>query len=52
MKFPEAETRLFKNVFVCRKCKTKRRAPMMKVMAGKISCRRCGSKALKPVRKK
>jgi ribosomal protein L40E len=44
MKFPEAETRLFKNVFVCRKCKTKRRAPMMKVMAGKISCRRCGAR--------
>jgi ribosomal protein L40E len=52
MKFPEAEARLFKNVFVCRKCKTKRRAPTMKVMAGKIACRRCGSKALKPVRKK
>ncbi|MCX6710314.1 MAG: 50S ribosomal protein L40e [Candidatus Woesearchaeota archaeon] len=52
MKFPEAEARLFKNVFVCRKCKTKRRAPNMKVIAGKISCRRCGSKALKPIRKK
>jgi len=52
MKFPEAEARLFKNVFVCRKCKTKRRAPTMKVMEGKIACRRCGSKALKPVRKK
>ncbi|MEM0231011.1 MAG: 50S ribosomal protein L40e [Candidatus Woesearchaeota archaeon] len=52
MKFPEAEARLFKNVFVCRKCKSKVRAPMMKVLAKKVSCRRCGSKALKPVRKK
>ena len=52
MKFPEAEARLFKNVFVCRKCKSKVRAPMIKVLAKKVSCRRCGSKALKPVRKK
>ncbi len=52
MKFPEAEARLFKNVFVCRRCKTKIRAPNIKVLAGKIKCRRCGSKALKPVRKK
>ena len=52
VKFPEAETRLFKNVFVCRKCKSKLKAPMLKVIAGKIKCRKCNSKVLRTVRKK
>ncbi len=52
VKFPEADARLFRNVFVCRKCKTKRKAPSIKVTQGKIGCRKCGSKALRPVRKK
>ncbi|MBI2574990.1 50S ribosomal protein L40e [Candidatus Woesearchaeota archaeon] len=52
VKFPEAEVRFFRNVFVCRKCKTKIKAPNLKAMAGKISCRKCGGKALRPVRRK
>jgi len=51
-KFPEAEFRLFKNVFVCRACKRKTRVSGLKVSAGKASCGRCGSAALRPVRKK
>jgi len=51
-KFDEAMARLFKNVFVCRKCKTKVRASPMKVSQGLISCRRCGSKDLRPKKKK
>ena len=51
-KIPEAEKRLFRNIFVCRKCKSKIRASPMKVSQKKISCRKCGSKQLKPVRKK
>ena len=51
VKFPEAEVRLFKNVFVCRKCKTKIKAPTLKVLAGKIKCRKCNSKILRAVRK-
>ena len=51
-KFPEAEARIFHNMFVCKKCKTKRKAPIAKVLQGKISCRKCGSKALRTVRKK
>ena len=43
---------MFRNVFVCKSCKTKRRAPNMAVIAGRVSCRKCGSKALRPVRKK
>ncbi len=52
VKFPEAEARLIKNIFICRKCKRKIRAPNMKVIAGKIRCRNCNSKALRPIRKK
>ena len=52
VKFPEANVRLFKNVFVCRKCKSKIRAPAMKVIKGQVSCRKCKDKALRPKRKK
>tara|TARA_B100001971_G_C17923447_1_gene399005 strand:+ start:258 stop:419 length:162 start_codon:yes stop_codon:yes gene_type:complete len=52
VKFPEAEARLFRSMFVCRTCKTRRKAPNVKVIQGKVSCRNCGSKALRPVRKK
>lgn len=51
-KFQEAEARWFHNIFVCRVCKSKIRAPNMKVMQGKVSCRKCGSKQLRTVRKK
>ncbi|MBI4143290.1 hypothetical protein HY487_00230 [Candidatus Woesearchaeota archaeon] len=52
VKFHEAEIRKFRNVFVCRRCKSKIKAPNMKIIQGKISCRRCGGKAFKSVRKK
>ena len=52
VKFAEAEVRKFRNIFVCRKCKTKIRTPNIKIIQGKIRCRRCGSKAFKAVRKK
>lgn len=52
VKFPEAETRLFHNKFVCRKCKSVVRAPNMLVVQGKVKCRKCNSRALRPVRKK
>ena len=52
VKFPEANERLYKNMFVCRKCKTKQRAKPQKIIQKKVSCRKCGSKALRPVRKK
>jgi len=51
-KFPEAMARQFKNMFVCRRCKTKIRAPNTKVIAGEVKCRRCNSRALRPVRRK
>ena len=46
--FPEAMARLYLRVFVCRVCKTKIRADAAKVKEGKIKCRKCGSRALRP----
>ena len=52
VKFDEAAARKFQNIFICRRCKSKIRAPNLKVIAGKISCRKCDSKQLKPKRRK
>ena len=51
-KFPEAEARLFKNVFICRKCKSKVTTSNLKIIAGKVTCKKCGSHAFRPLRKK
>jgi len=51
-KIPEAEARRLHNIFVCSKCKSKIRASSMKVSQGSISCRKCKSKQLRPLRKK
>ena len=50
-KFPEAQKRLFANFFVCRRCKSKQRSNMQRVLVGKIICKKCGGKAFRPVRK-
>ncbi|MBS3141578.1 50S ribosomal protein L40e [Candidatus Woesearchaeota archaeon] len=52
VKFPEAQVRLFKNVFICRRCKTKQRTQPLRVIQKTISCRKCGCNDLRPVRKK
>jgi ribosomal protein L40E len=49
--FPEALARLYSRVFVCRVCKSKIRADPAKVRAGKVKCRRCGSKDLRQKRR-
>lgn len=50
-KFPEASARMFHNVFVCKKCKKKQRTTMQKILQKKVSCKRCGCKALRPIKK-
>ena len=50
--FEEATKRLYGNVYVCKDCKHKRKAENLKVQAGKIACRKCGSHSLRPVRRK
>ena len=51
-KFAEADARKFKNIFVCKVCKSKSRAPNLKVIQGRVRCRKCGSPKLRTVRKK
>ena len=51
-KFEEAMNRIMKNIFVCRSCKSKVRAPSLKVSQSKIKCRKCSSRKLRPKRKK
>ena len=52
-KFPEAEARIMKNIFVDRKTKRKIRANPLKVQAGKVRGRgKQGTKSLRPKRKK
>ncbi|RLE39115.1 50S ribosomal protein L40e [Candidatus Woesearchaeota archaeon] len=52
VRFPEAEARLFKGKFVCKRCKSVIKASNMKVMAGKVKCRKCKGKALRIIRRK
>ena len=53
VKFPEAEARLFTNIYVDKVTKRKIRAPPLKVIAGKIKSRGPqGSSKLRPKRKK
>ncbi len=52
VKFPEGDLRLFRNKFVCRKCKTVMRAPSRKIAEGGVTCRNCGRHKFKPKRKK
>jgi len=50
-KFPEAEERMFNRVFICMNCGGRMRADLLKVRAGKIKCRKCRKKQLRPIKK-
>lgn len=51
-KIAEAQNRMFKNVFVCKKCKSKVRADPQKILKGKVKCRKCKGDAFRPLKKK
>lgn len=51
-KIPVAQNRLFANVFVCRDCNHKIRTQAVRVIAKKVKCIKCGSRNLRPVRRK
>lgn len=40
--------RLYERVYVCMRCNAKIRADPSKVLAGKVKCRKCFSKGLRP----
>ena len=52
MKIPEARHRLFTEVFVCKRCHTKIKAPSKKMAEGKLRCRKCKGSSLRPKSKK
>ncbi len=52
VRFPEATARLFHGTFVCKKCRSKRKADVRKVLLKKISCRRCGGKSFRIIKSK
>jgi len=51
-KIIEASNRLYKNVFVCKKCQTKIRADPQKILKGKVKCRKCKKRAFRPLKRK
>lgn len=51
-KFPEATARIHHGVFVCRKCKSKTRTEMRKILLHKVSCSKCGGRAFRPIKSK
>lgn len=50
-KFPEAQARLFGNIYVCRHCKSKIRSNPQKINLKKQKCRKCGKKDFRPIKK-
>lgn len=51
-KIAVAQSRLFGNVFVCKDCSHKTRTEAVRVLAGKVKCRKCGSRKFRQIRKK
>jgi hypothetical protein len=51
-KIPAAQTRLFKNIFICKNCRTRIRADPRKIIEGKVKCRKCKKRAFRTIRKK
>jgi hypothetical protein len=51
-KIKEAHNRIFKNVYVCKKCRTKIRSDPQKILKGKVKCRKCKKSAFRPLKKK
>jgi len=51
-RIPEAQHRLFENVFICKKCKRKIRSDSNRVRNKQVKCRKCQGKSLRAVRLK
>ena len=51
-KIPEANKRLFGNVFICKNCGTKIRSDARKIIEGKVKCRKCRKRAFRTIKKK
>ncbi|MEK6934621.1 MAG: hypothetical protein AABW46_01965 [Nanoarchaeota archaeon] len=51
VKFPEAQKRMFHNVYVCRSCKTKMRSIPKKVNLKLLVCKKCGKRHFRAIKK-
>lgn len=51
-KIQAAHNRMYKNVFICKNCKSKIRAEPKKILEGKVRCRKCGRKAFRTAKRK
>jgi DNA replicative helicase MCM subunit Mcm2 (Cdc46/Mcm family) len=51
-KLPAAQARLYKDMFVCKQCKSRLRADPRKIIEKKVRCRKCLKKDFRPIRKK
>jgi ribosomal protein L40E len=50
-KFPEVDQRLFNRVFICMNCGARMRTDLNKVREGKVKCRKCRKRQLRPIHK-
>jgi len=50
-KFKEAINRLFNGIYVCRKCKSKRKGTSKEVINKTLKCRKCKGKVFRPIKK-
>ena len=50
-KFKEADERMVKGVYVCKRCKSKQRTTAQKVVLKAVKCRNCGSRNFRALRK-
>ena len=51
VRFPAAIKRLYSRVYVCKGCKKKIKANVSKILARKLTCKRCGGKAFRAIKK-
>jgi formylmethanofuran dehydrogenase subunit E len=51
-KIPEANKRMFGNIFICKNCGSRVRSEPRKIIEGKVKCRKCQKRAFRVVRKK
>ncbi len=51
-KIPAAQRRLFKNVFICKRCSHKMRTDPIRIVQKQVACRACGGRIFRPVKAK
>jgi len=51
-KILESQNRMFKNIFICKKCQAKIRSDPQKILKGKVKCRKCKRSKFRPLKKK